>query len=56
MHQRAITACSNGAQGIASLGHAPPDLVLLDLSLPDLSGLEVLTQLRTGDDWARFPS
>ncbi len=36
----------DGAQALASALELVPDVVLLDLSLPDGSGLEVLKQLR----------
>jgi CheY-like chemotaxis protein len=35
-----------GAEGIAAATDSPPDLVLLDLNLPDLSGELVLQRLR----------
>ena len=34
---------------------APPDIVLLDVMLPFLSGLQVLTYLRKRDDWGVVP-
>jgi DNA-binding response OmpR family regulator len=33
----------------------PPDLVLLDISLPSLSGLEVLRAIRTTPEWQSIP-
>ena len=33
----------------------PPDLVLLDISLPSLSGLEVLRTIRTTPEWQWIP-
>jgi CheY-like chemotaxis protein len=33
----------------------PPDLVLLDISLPSLSGLEVLRAIRSTPEWRRIP-
>lgn len=36
----------NGTQGLAGLLDTQPDLVILDLNLPDLDGLEVLRQAR----------
>lgn len=33
----------------------PPDLVLLDLSLPAMSGFDVLRALRSGDQWPLVP-
>ncbi len=35
-----------GADGLAAVQNDPPDLVLLDLNLPDISGFEVLARLR----------
>jgi CheY-like chemotaxis protein len=47
-----ITA-ADGSTGLAVAGAAPVDLVLLDLGLPDMTGLEFLAALRsdsvTGD-------
>lgn len=42
---RLRTAC-DGPEGLALALAQPPDLMLLDLNLPGLSGLEVLRQLR----------
>ena len=42
-----------GAAGIASVRSAPPDAILLDLRLPDQSGLEVHAAIRAID--ARIP-
>ena len=41
-------ACA--ADGLALLARRPPDLLLLDLHLPDLSGEEVLDRVRGADD------
>lgn len=42
---RAIPACT-GKEGLSLFFSHGPDLVLLDLGLPDIDGLEILTQLR----------
>jgi response regulator of citrate/malate metabolism len=39
----------NGAEALHAVDDLRPDLVLLDIYLPDISGLEVLQQLREGD-------
>lgn len=39
-----------GAEAIARFRAAPPDLVLLDIGLPDVDGLEVLRQMRMSAD------
>jgi DNA-binding response OmpR family regulator len=42
----AVTSTSSGMEGLAMAVAERPDLVLLDLGLPDIDGLEVLTMLR----------
>jgi CheY-like chemotaxis protein len=47
-----LTIVSDGESAVRALveGGVPPDLVLLDLNLPRLSGHEVLERLRAADD------
>ncbi len=40
----------NGVRGLLALREDPPDLVVLDLGLPDLAGDEILTRLRATSD------
>ena len=42
----AVTTAADGAQGLALARRAPPDLVVLDLMLPELDGLDVCRALR----------
>src|SRR5262249_42956631 len=49
--ERVIEA-SSGAEGIDSAASEQPDLVVLDLGLPDLSGADVCRELRR---WATMP-
>ena len=42
-----IQVVTTGIEGIGQVMNDPPDLVLLDLGLPDLDGLEVLRQMRS---------
>ena len=44
---------ADGPQGIAIYKEQRPDLVLLDLALPSMNGLEVLRKLRGFDEKAR---
>ena len=41
-----VSAASDGASAIAAARREPPDVVVLDVMLPDMSGLDVLRKLR----------
>ena len=41
-----VQAVTDGAATLLAIGTDPPDIVLLDLDLPDLDGLEVLSAVR----------
>jgi len=43
-----VGVAHTGADAVAQVGALRPDLVLLDVYLPDMSGIEVLRRLRTG--------
>src|SRR4051812_44885342 len=51
--QHRIDVARTGTEGIRRVAERPPDVVLLDLRLPDQSGLEVYQQIRRLD--ARIP-
>jgi two-component system LytT family response regulator len=44
-----ISECSNGQQGIATVRAQKPDLLFLDVHMPDLDGFEVLARSHRGD-------
>jgi len=50
----AITA-NNGQDGLNKMAAEKPDIVLLDASMPVMSGLEMLEQIRTNPDWRDIP-
>jgi len=49
-----VSAC-NGAEALREIARRTPDVVLLDLMMPVLTGWEVLATLRQSHDHARLP-
>jgi len=47
-----VQEAATGAEGITEAAQRPPDLVILDLGLPDMEGIAVLRRLR---EWSRVP-
>jgi len=51
-HGYAVYEASTGQEALSAVVGDRPDLIVLDLGLPDLNGLEVTRQLR---EWTRIP-
>ncbi|HWU41826.1 MAG TPA: response regulator [Bdellovibrio sp.] len=51
-NQYQVEEAASGREGLQLVASTRPDLVLLDLGLPDLGGLEVLRELR---EWSKVP-
>jgi DNA-binding response OmpR family regulator len=49
------TAVSGGRAALARLAEAPPDLMILDIRMPEIDGFEVLRRLREAPATARLP-
>jgi DNA-binding response OmpR family regulator len=49
----AIVAASNGQQGLTLAKSEKPDLILLDLMMPDIDGIEIARRLREDPDTQR---
>jgi two-component system OmpR family response regulator len=43
-----VAAATNGAEAVAAASESRPDLMVLDVMLPDLDGFEVIRRLREG--------
>jgi len=50
--QYRVTAASRGEEGLALAAAQLPDLVILDLALPDMDGIQVCKRLR---EWTHIP-
>ncbi len=50
-----VGACDNGNQALELIAHHAPDLLVLDLQMPGLSGLEVCHRLKSNPFTARIP-
>lgn len=51
-HQYAIHEASTGEEGLQQASLICPDLIILDLGLPDITGMEVLQRMRS---WSSVP-
>ena len=47
-----VTTASDGASGLAAMASARPDVVILDLGLPDMAGTDVIRGIR---GWSTVP-
>ena len=50
-----VHGAEGGVQGLAMVQERKPDLVLLDLMMPDMDGWEVYQQLKASDDTKDIP-
>ncbi|HSM56959.1 MAG TPA: response regulator transcription factor [Candidatus Sulfomarinibacteraceae bacterium] len=51
---RVVGEASTGAEGLSLARSLRPDIVVLDLGLPDMNGLEVIRQIRAQDQTCRI--
>jgi two-component system, OmpR family, KDP operon response regulator KdpE len=52
LHGYAVREAINGAAGLEAIEYARPDLVILDIGLPDMSGIKLLETMRL---WSNVP-
>ena len=51
-HEYKVTVANNGKDGLALITSSLPDLVLLDLGLPDMDGMDIIRKTR---EWSSLP-
>jgi class 3 adenylate cyclase/CheY-like chemotaxis protein len=50
-----VIVAESGRRGLAMLEEQPVDLILLDLLMPDMNGIEVLERLKRDERWHEIP-
>lgn len=50
-----VFSADNGKDGLERLNEVRPDLVLLDLRLPDMSGFQITTKMRSSAEYKNIP-
>jgi two-component system cell cycle response regulator DivK len=50
-----VIVATDGAQGVAMATSEQPDLVLMDLTLPDIDGWEASRRIKTAPETSRIP-
>jgi adenylate cyclase len=50
-----ISVAMNGRQALAALGRVRPDLILLDVMMPEMDGFETCRRLKAAADWRDIP-
>jgi two-component system KDP operon response regulator KdpE len=52
LHGYTVKEANTGAAGLSAAAHMQPDVIVLDLGLPDMGGIEVLESVRA---WSNVP-
>jgi CheY-like chemotaxis protein/anti-sigma regulatory factor (Ser/Thr protein kinase) len=50
-----VIGASNGHEGLAMMHHHQPDLVLLDLIMPNMDGFQFIERVRSNPAWQHIP-
>ena len=50
-----VELAENGREGLAKAKIVKPDIILLDVMMPDIGGIEVLKELQTSDETSAVP-
>ena len=50
-----VDGAEGGREGLQAMQESPPDLVLLDLMMPDMDGWEVYRQIKANDQLKEIP-
>jgi CheY-like chemotaxis protein len=50
-----VTEAANGHEAVESVKQQPPDLILMDLAMPDMDGLTATREIRQMEGMAKLP-
>ena len=50
-----VMEATNGVEAVAAARSHPPDLIVLDVNMPEKNGIQVLAELREDPDFASIP-
>ena len=50
-----VRLATNGREALEQVRSHPPQLIILDLSMPEMNGFEVMSALRVNPEWAKIP-
>ena len=50
-----MTEADNGRVALSRLTEEIPDIILIDLMMPEMDGFQLITALRERPDWRRIP-
>jgi CheY-like chemotaxis protein len=50
-----VTEAENGRVGLARISEQVPQIILLDLMMPEMDGFEFVSQIRKSDQWRAIP-
>ena len=50
-----VVGATSGRQGLALMRERKPDLILLDLMMPDINGWDVYREMKTDEDLSKIP-
>jgi len=54
-HGYEVSEAGGGRQALAEIAQKPPDLLILDVMMPDLNGLQVMRQLKLNRETISIP-
>lgn len=55
-HSFEVTTAATGEDALALMAESSPDIILLDLDLPDMNGMDILAEMSKDERLSRIPT